>query len=117
MKLQPGQGQHWLSVQLRIIESVKKMDPSRSRCRQTHAQFSGELSISASHEGRRFFVSALHKADLVLAGPQGLHDAVDAVSRQAENDLYIPVNQRFDENIGRGCSHSITNFRVCTNRK
>src|SRR5690606_7483955 len=34
---------------------------------------------------------------------QGFHDAVDPVSREAEHDLHLPIDQGFDQNIsGRG---------------
>src|ERR1700737_3333033 len=62
-------------------------------------------------------MTALHEADFVLPDAQSLHDAVDAVPGQPEDDLDIPVNERFDENLSGGSGHWITDFRRWTNRK
>jgi len=44
----------------------------------------------------------LDEADFVLTGAQRLDDAVDAVARQAENDLDAEIDQRFSQHVGGG---------------
>ena len=47
----------------------------------------------------------LNETDLVLARAQRLHDAVDAIAGQAEDDIDAPVNEGFDEDVGSGVGH------------
>ena len=101
----PRQREDWLPVKLGVIETVEQVQPTRSRRRETHAESSRELGVCAGHERRRFFVSQLDKANLVLTFPHGLHDPVDAVTRQSEDDLDAPIAKDIDENIRRGILH------------
>ena len=44
--------------------------------------------------------------DAFFVGSQCLHKAVDSIARKAEDDVYSPVNQAFDQDIGRShCMH------------
>src|SRR5690606_6864888 len=43
--------------------------------------------------------------DSVLPDPERLHNAVDTVARQTEDDLDAPSVQRFHENVGRSICH------------
>jgi hypothetical protein len=72
------------------------MDAAGTRGRQADAELAGVFGISASHECRRFFVARLNKADLLLPVAQRLHDAVDAIAGQAENDIDAPILNGFD---------------------
>jgi len=60
-------------------------------------------AIRRKRAGKGFFVARLYKADFVLTDPQRFHDAVNAVSRQPKDDIYSPIHQALDKNIG--CSH------------
>jgi hypothetical protein len=72
------------------------------------------------HAGQRIHLSALDPnlsrpprrdraavagSNLILAFSQRLHDAVDAIARQADNDLDAPIVKRVDEHICRGIRH------------
>jgi hypothetical protein len=103
----PGDGQHRLAVELRVVQAVEQMDAPRARCRQTDAEPAGELRIAARHEGRRLLVAHLHEPNAILALPQRLHDPVDAVTRQPEDDADVPVGERIDEQIGSRRRHRV----------
>src|SRR6266498_1366726 len=83
------------------------MNRARPGGRETDADRTGELGIAASHEGRGLFVTDLDEGDAVLTRSQCLHDAVDAVARQAEDDTNAPVNEAIHEDIGR-CSRHVS---------
>ena len=87
----PGDGQHRLAVQLGVVEAVEQVDAARAGGGQADAQPAGVLGVAAGHERRRLLVAHLDEADRVLALAQRLHDAVDAVAGQAEDDLHAPV--------------------------
>src|SRR5262245_35289985 len=52
----------------------------------------------------------LNEGDVVLMSPERLEDAVDAVSRKAEDGVDAPCDEALDEQIRRGGSHA---FRRC----
>src|SRR3954465_10553180 len=68
--------------------------------RQANAEFPSGLRVSAGHERRRLFVAYLDEPDLVLTSSQGLHDSVDTITRQSEDEFHSPVDKRFNENVG-----------------
>jgi hypothetical protein len=84
-----GNGQHGLAVHFRVIEAGEQRHTSGAGGGQTDAQFAGVLGIGTSHKGRRLFVAHLNETDLILAGAQSLHNAVDTVAGQAE-DYFDP---------------------------
>ena len=47
----------------------------------------------------RFFVPDLDKADLIFARAERLHDAVDSVAGEAEDDLHTLVLEGLDEGL------------------
>src|SRR5581483_9817774 len=87
---------------------VEQVDRARPRGGQAHTQLACDFGICAGHECRRLFVPHLYEVDLVLAGAQRLHDAVDAVAGKPKDILHIPVHQglnqllRFPPGIVRG---------------
>src|SRR5690606_34745469 len=93
------------ALELGVIEAVQQMDPARTRCRETAADLAGPFGVPAGHEGRRLLVANLHEPDSVLPDPERLHNAVDTVARQTEDDLDAPSVQRFHENVGRSICH------------
>src|SRR5439155_9612606 len=98
---------HGLAVELGIVEAVQQVEPARSRGRQAYAEPARVLRITTGHERRRLLVADLDEADLVPALAQRLHDAVDAVAGQAEDDLDAPVQQGLDEHVrGGGLRHA-----------
>ena len=101
----PGDREHRLAVELGVVQAVEQVDPARPGGREADAQLAGELGVAAGHERGRFLVAHLDEADLVLALAQRLHDPVDAVAGQAEDDLDAPVDAGFDQNVRRGIRH------------
>jgi hypothetical protein len=81
VKLQAGDRQHRGTVELGVVESVEEMNPARPGGCKTDAELAGELGIGTGHEGSRFLVPHLDKADIPLPLAQRLHDAVDAIAR------------------------------------
>lgn len=59
----------------------------------------GRFGVGAGHEGGGFLVPHLQEADAVLTHAQRLHDAVNAVARQAEHHLHLPVYERVDQDV------------------
>jgi len=51
-------------------------------------------------------VADLNEADLVTPLAQRLHEAVDPVTREAEDDLDAPVPDRLDQNVRRRECHA-----------
>src|SRR5438270_3768854 len=76
------------------------MNRAWPRSGQTNSQLSGELRVSARHEGRRLLVTHLYEADLILARAQGFHDAVNAIARKPKDELHAPIDKAFNEHIG-----------------
>jgi hypothetical protein len=62
------------------------MDRSGSRRGETDAEPPGVLRASTRHERGGFLVPYLQKRNAVLAKAQCLHDAVDTVAGQAEDN-------------------------------
>jgi hypothetical protein len=101
--LKTGDGEHRLTVELRVVEPVEQVDAAGPGGRQADAEAAGPLGVAAGHEGGGLFVTHLHEADRIEMGAQRLHDAVDAVARQPEHDLDTPVDQGVHEHV-RGSS-------------
>ena len=81
------------------------MDATRAGRREAATELAGEFGIAAGHERRRFLMSHLHEADLILVRADRLHDAVDAIAGHAEDDVYIPGNKCLDERNGSITRH------------
>ena len=106
MKMVAGDGENRLPVQLRVIQPVQKMDPSRPGRGQAHAQLACIFRVSACHECSRFLMSDLDETDFVFALPERLHNSVNAVPRQTEDDLDAPVPNRIEQDVGARFGHS-----------
>jgi hypothetical protein len=103
--LEAGDRQHRHMVHLRVVNAVQEVDSAGSRRREADAEPSGELRIAHRRQRRRLLVPHLHEADLVLPGAQRLHDAVDAVARQAEDGVDAPGDEGVDEQVCGGLGH------------
>jgi Zn-dependent alcohol dehydrogenase len=57
----------------------------------------------------------LAKATELLMGPQGFHQAINPISRQAEDGIHVPINACLDKNIG--CGHDLYSQSLRTNRR
>ena len=101
-----GNGKDGLAVEGRVVEPVQGENPARARGRQADAQLAGELGVATGHQSRGFLVADLNEADLVTPLAQRLHEAVDPVAREAEDDLDAPVPDRLDQNVRRRECHA-----------
>ena len=79
------------------------MDSAGPGCCQANAELARVFGITAGHESGSLFVTGLNESDFVMTGAKSFHDAVDAVSGQAENNFHSPIHQSFYEYIC--CSH------------
>jgi hypothetical protein len=84
--LKTGDGEHRLTVELRVVEPVEQVDAAGPGGRHADAEAAGPLGVAAGHEGGGLFVTHLHEADRIEMGAQRLHDAVDAVAQQPEHE-------------------------------
>ncbi|EHK75787.1 phospholipase [Sinorhizobium meliloti CCNWSX0020] len=100
MILHAGDREHRHLVQLRIVEAGQQICAARARCGEADAESAGEFGIGACHEGGRLLVAHGNEPDAILPPPERLHDAVDAVSGQAEDDVDLPFDKRVDEDVG-----------------
>jgi len=107
-------GEDRLPVECGVVEAVQEMDPARARRREADTQPAREFGVAARHQRRRFLVANLDEAHLVAALAQRLHDAVDAVAGEAEDDLDAPVLNRFDQDVG--CCQCHVTFSPAPNR-
>ena len=92
-------GEHRGLVELGIIKPGEKMRAAGAGGGEADAEAAGPLGIGRGHEGRRLLMAHLDEADAVLPRPERLHDAVDAVSGQAEDELDAPLDERLDEDV------------------
>ena len=81
------------------------MQPARPGRREADAESPGELGVAARHEGGGLLVADLDEANRLAAFAQRLHDAVDAVARQAEDRIDAPVLQHLNQNVSSRLSH------------
>src|SRR5579885_3643953 len=88
------------------------MNPSRPESRHAHTQPPRVLRVSACRERRCFLVPDLNESEPLLVCSQCLEDSVDAVSRQSENRIHVPVNQPLDEGICNRSFHSFTSAEL-----
>jgi hypothetical protein len=72
------------------------------------------LAYAQATKGRGFFLSHLNETNLILMGPQGFHQAINPISRQAEDGIHVPINECLDKNIG--CGHDLYSQSLRTNR-
>src|SRR5438132_12882291 len=79
------------------------MNGPGSGCREADAEPAAVLRVAARHERRRLLMADLDEADPSLTRPQRLHDPVDAVAGQAEDDGHAPIDQTIRQHI---CSRS-----------
>src|SRR5437764_578313 len=80
-----GDREDRLPVQLRVIETVQQVKAAGPGGGQAAAEPAGELRVTASGERRCFFVPHLDEAHPLLALPERLDNAVDAVPREPED--------------------------------
>src|SRR5262245_35434000 len=69
-------------------------------CCDAHPELAGVFGVGTRHEGGGFFMAHLNESDFVGALPEGLHDSVDAIPRQAENHVNSPIVYGINQNIG-----------------
>jgi hypothetical protein len=47
-------GDHWLMVHLRVVQSIQQLDGAWPGSSKTDSHFAGELRVRAGHKHRRF---------------------------------------------------------------
>jgi len=100
-----GDREHRLAVHFGVIEAVEQMDAARAGGGQADAELAGVLGVAARHERGGLLMAHLDEADQLLALPQRLDDAVDAVSRDTEDGIHSPVDQVLHQDVAPGLRH------------
>ena len=89
----PGDREHGRAVEFGVVQAIQKMNGPGSRRGDAHAQPARVLGVRTGHECRRFFVPYVDEADARPAHAQRLHEAIDAVTGEAEDRVDLPVEQ------------------------
>lgn len=86
-------------IEAGVIKTGEQVDSAEAGGGEADAESSGSFRIGAGHEGGRHFMMRLDEANAVLPYAQRFHDAI---AWQGENRVDLPVDQRFDEDVGGG---------------
>ena len=92
MELQPSDREHRLSVEFCVIEPVEQMNSPGTRSCQTDSHLAGEFGIPTGHERGGFLVANLYKSNLLLMRTKRLHNPVDSITREPEDDFHTPID-------------------------
>src|SRR5687767_500533 len=77
------------------------MDCARPRRGETDTQASGEFGITTGHERGSLFMAHLNKLDLLLAGAESFHIAINAIPRHSKDHRNTPIFQAVENKICR----------------
>ena len=105
-RLLADDGHHRLMVRFGVVEAVQQVDRTGSRGGHAHAEVAGELGVAAGHERGEFFMACLDELHLVAGPVECAHQAVDAVSRIAEDAPHPPLPQSLEQVIAGSDGHS-----------
>lgn len=97
--LQTGDGENRSAVQLRVIETIQKVNSAGTGGRDAHPESTGELGIGAGHECRGLFVPNMDEPDPIFLFPQSLEDPINAVAGQTEHGIDTPRKESLYEYI------------------
>ena len=97
-----------LMIGFRVVESREEVHGTGARRRETHADFTGELSVAACHERRRLFMAWLNEIDRAFGPRKRANNAVDTITGITEDAPHAPFAKALDQKIAdsHGSSHS-----------
>src|SRR5581483_3601370 len=98
MELHSGDSEHRLSIHVRVIEPIQKMNSSRTGSCNADAEPARKFRVAARHESGGFFMPDLYELDLVHLLSKRLNHAVDAVAWYSENRVHAPLHECLDNN-------------------
>src|SRR5207245_5142610 len=104
-------GEHRCAFTLRVVEPIEKMNATGTQSRDAYPQTTRIFRMRTSHPSRSFLVARLDKPNSFAALTQRLHNAVDAVSRQANNRVDLPAYKSLYQCI-RGVHSSFPSLSV-----
>jgi hypothetical protein len=93
-------------VELGVVQAVQQVDRARAGGRGAHSDPSGELGVADRLERRHLLVPRLNELRLVLGPAPGRQEAVDPVTRIAEDVLDTPLLQALQDVVGYLHRHS-----------
>ena len=110
---QPRDRDHGGLVELGVVQAVEQVHAAGTGGREAAADAPGPLGVRAGHERGGFLVAHLDETDLTVALADGLHDAVDAITRQAKDGVHAPGHEAVDQYVGAVALHAGGGSTVC----
>ena len=98
-------GYDWLMIELRVVQSIEKVDRAGARSRHADADLAGELRVRAGHERGHLFVAHLDEFDFAAGAIERAEHAVDPIAGIAVDAFHAPVGETSDQEIARGFGH------------
>jgi hypothetical protein len=98
----PGHGQQRHALQAGVEQAVGEVDGAGPGRGEADAEPARHARVADGRHGADLLVADVHVAEAVVPRPQRLHEAVDAVARQAEDGVNAPVHEPVHEQVG-GC--------------
>src|SRR5690348_7677442 len=103
-----GDCQHRLPIALGVVQAIQKVNATRARRSQTHAEPAGVLCVAARRESRRFFMPDLDEAQLILMRSKRLEDPVYPIAGKSKNDIDAPIDKPFQQDICNRFRHEFS---------
>src|SRR3546814_8012679 len=95
-------GQHRHVVEPGVVQPSDQVRRARSGCRETDAEFAGELGMGGGHEGGHLLVPDLDELYVAAPAMQGAEKPADGVAGIAEDPLHAPGGQPFPAEVAAG---------------
>jgi hypothetical protein len=80
LRLLAHDGNDWLVIQRRIVQSIQQVDGTGPGGTQADAGLSGVFGVGAGHQRRELFVGWLDEARLVARALDAPDDSIDAIA-------------------------------------
>src|SRR5436305_2389310 len=66
---------------------------------ETNAELAGEFGVAGGSHRSGLFVAHVNVSYTAAVSAKSLDEAVDAIARQPENDVHVPIQQALNENV------------------
>src|SRR6185437_789446 len=98
-------GKHRHVVEPCIVQAGHQVRGAGARGGDAHAQLTGELGVSGSHERRHFLVAGLDELDLAVCPVERAEHSVDAVAGIAKDLSHSPGVEPLDDEVSDSLCH------------
>ena len=92
-------------VELRVVEAIEEVDRAGAGGGDADADLVGELGMAAGHEGGHLLVPRLDELRVAVGAVERPQESVDPVARIAEQAMYSPFAQAFQDVVGDELGH------------